>query len=369
MNLKAWIFADVFLSKDRVLENGGGVGSRRLEGGPYGRVNQLPPSSELSGLIGQGPPNRNGPSYCWVSVIHVVTVHWHETKWVEIQLRALELNLKSSWQIYGALNGIDDPALRSRFKYGVDLPGKHPDKLNELAEVVIDKADPDDVLMFLDGDAFPIRPIVPWIEQTLGRYPLAAVRRSENLGDQQPHPCFCVTTVGFWRDLEGDWRPGGTWVNSVGDEVTDVGGNLLHQLRDVQAPWLPLLRTNTNNLHPLWFGVYDHKIYHHGAGFRSRLSRTDLLYLDSKVVHMNIPGPTIGGLRLAARRQPSQILSVRPRHISVLTRAAINTLKGKRKGIKLTRFGRQVERLSDEVFDRIVANPDFYREFDEDALD
>ena len=32
-------------------------------------------------------------------------------------------------------------------------------------------------------------------------------------GDPQPHPCFCVTTVGFWQDIGGDSDEGPQWQN------------------------------------------------------------------------------------------------------------------------------------------------------------
>ena len=65
--------------------------------------------------------------------------------------------------------------------------------------------------MFLDGDAFPIADPMPMIEEGLAQAPLVAVRRAENLDEPQPHPCFCVTTVGTWRSLPGDWSAGPTW--------------------------------------------------------------------------------------------------------------------------------------------------------------
>ena len=66
------------------------------------------------------------------------------------------------------------------------------------------------------------------------------------------------------------------WVNSIGRTTTCPGGNLLYILADLNIEWLPLLRTNTDNPHPLWFAIYDHHVYHHGAGFRPRYSRMDL---------------------------------------------------------------------------------------------
>ncbi len=57
--------------------------------------------------------------------------------------------------------------------------------------------------------------------------------------------------------------------------MTDVGGNLLKILNDGGYQWYPLLRSNTTNLHPLWFGIYADIVYHHGAGFRDPECRID----------------------------------------------------------------------------------------------
>ena len=92
--------------------------------------------------------------------------------------------------------------------------------------------------MFLDGDAFPIADPIGLIEDGLAKAPLVAVRRAENVGDPQPHPCFCVTTVGTWRRLPGDWSGGYTWPGHQGKLVTDVGGNLLRALELAELDWV-----------------------------------------------------------------------------------------------------------------------------------
>jgi hypothetical protein len=122
--------------------------------------------------------------------------------------------------------------------------------------------------MFLDGDAFPIADPMPLIERGLAGAPLTAVRRSENADEPQPHPCFCVTTVGMWRSLPGDWTAGHTWTGPYGKPNSDVGGNLLRRLEATGTPWTPILRTNRVDLDPLYFAVYGGAVYHHGAGFR-----------------------------------------------------------------------------------------------------
>ena len=95
-------------------------------------------------------------------------------------------------------------------KYFQNSELSHPEKLDYLSNRIGEEATPDDILIFLDGDAFPIADISPIIAQ-LSEYPLVAVRRDENFGDQQPHPCFCITTVGFWQSIAGSWASGSEW--------------------------------------------------------------------------------------------------------------------------------------------------------------
>ena len=143
----------------------------------------------------------------------------------------------------------------------------HAAKLNSLAMEICSVASDDDLLIFLDGDAFPIADPMPLINDGLARAPLVAVRRAENANEPQPHPCFTVTTVGTWRTLPGDWTAGYTWTGVRGRPTSDVGGNLLRQLELTGTPWVQVLRSNRRNLDPLYFGIYGDVIYHHGAGF------------------------------------------------------------------------------------------------------
>ncbi len=152
-----------------------------------------------------------------------------------------------------------------------------------------------------------------------------AVRRAENLGDRQPHPCFCVTTVREWRELGGDWSYGYCWRDARGSLMSDVGANLLRKLELTNTPWVELLRSNRRNLDPLFFAVYGEVVYHHGAGFRA--SNFGRVHLQDRPGPLRPPPiPLLRGLvqragwerqrrweqRLRARhrRQSEQVLSV-----------------------------------------------------------
>jgi hypothetical protein len=206
-------------------------------------------------------------------VLHIATVHYGSPAWIEIQTRHLREHIPVPYETWTSLELID-PSYASHFDHVVEHLGRHSDKLNHLAIEIAAVAAPDDLVMFLDGDAFPIADPMPLIRDSLDKAPLVAVRRAENLGDIQPHPCFCVTTVGFWHALPGDWSAGYSWPNLHGRLVSDVGGNLLRQLELTETPWVDVLRSNRVDLDPLFFGIYGDVIYHHGAGFRpTELSR------------------------------------------------------------------------------------------------
>jgi hypothetical protein len=210
-------------------------------------------------------------------MIHILTVHWKDDSWVDIQSEYLERNLASPYLSYAFLNYLPKDHSEKFFYSSTEGIQDHAVKLNLLADMASLNADSDnDILLFIDGDAFPVNEISEFLQQGLSDYPLVAIQRVENNGDMQPHPCFCATTVGFWKEIGGDWKEGYKWLNSKGDSVTDVGGNLLGKLEEASVSWLKILRSNKVNLHPLWFGLYGDMIYHHGAGFRSPVSRQDM---------------------------------------------------------------------------------------------
>ncbi len=208
-------------------------------------------------------------------MIHIATVHWQSDKWIDIQLSQLQRFLSGPIRTYAFLNGISAP-FYSRFDYVSDEPIEdHGIKLNLLADIIAAQANENDIILFLDGDAFPVAPCRSFLDSTLSVYPLTAVVRRENLSDRQPHPCFCATTVKTWKQIKGDWKKGYTWRDKQGNLVSDIGGNLLRQLELHDISWLPLYRSHSLSPHPLWYGIYNGLIYHHGAGFRSPYSRTD----------------------------------------------------------------------------------------------
>ena len=208
-------------------------------------------------------------------MIYIATVHWETDKWIDIQLKFFKRNINQPYRVFAFLSG-DACKHKDKFYFACCEPiTEHAIKLNLLARFISLQANDDDILIFIDGDAFPVKPIDSFVTLTLKQYPLAAIRRTENIGDIQPHPSFCFTTVGFWKSIEGDWKEGYEWETTAGMHRTDVGGNLFKILIDLKIDWLPLERTSQLTNHGLMFGIYADLVYHHGAGFREPLSMYD----------------------------------------------------------------------------------------------
>lgn len=276
-------------------------------------------------------------------MLHIATVHWNNDDWIDIQLSFLRRHITVPYRVYAFLNGVSPDHAR-KFHYSSREPiREHAVKLNLLADVIRSESEDDrDLVLFLDGDAFPIADIMPLVSEKLASHPLVAVQRLENNGDRQPHPCFCVTTVGFWKAIGGDWREGHTWPDRSGKPVTDVGGNLLGILERRQVGWHPLLRSNGTNLHPLWFGIYGGVVYHHGAGFRpDKVSRADLAELERSAKE----GPVLA-------RGAARLLDY------ALRKSPLAALRGQ---TRVRRASERNRRLGDAFMERIRRDPEFYR--------
>jgi hypothetical protein len=137
---------------------------------------------------------------------------------------------------------------------------------------------------------------------------------------------------------------------------------VLDGLETAGVAWHPLTRSNTHDLHPLWFGVYGHYIYHHGAGSRPKWSVLD----DRKVfTDANLASPSLGSLTADVRNDPRSVLRVRPRDLRVIPSATARTVSQIHRRVLL----RAVNRQSDRVFARLQVDPTFYREFDDSFVD
>jgi len=208
--------------------------------------------------------------------VHVATVHHRDGRFVDLQLDALERWMSEPFVTWTILDGVES----DRFTTVIPSPKAttHGPRLDALAHTIFREADDDDVILFLDGDAWPVSDPCPAIREALASTGMVAVRRDEALAGPWPHPSFCATTVENWHQLEASWAP--TLVPDVeARNRKDVGGDVLLALREHGRDFTPLLRVNTHNPHRLFFALYGNTtgpiVYHHGAGFRPMRCLTD----------------------------------------------------------------------------------------------
>lgn len=202
----------------------------------------------------------------------VLTAHHLSGAWVAIQTAKLRRYAPSA-VLVASLEGVD-PGLAAHFDHVVPSVGTHDGKLNLMAAFACRTWAPDDVLVFLDGDAFPVAPIEQWVQDGLAAHDIMAVRRGENAGEARPHPAFAALTVRTWLAVQGDWSSGHVSPGPFGPS-TDVGANMLWRHEQGELTWSRVERSHSLSTHPLFHAVYGDRVYHHGAGFRGAMSVVD----------------------------------------------------------------------------------------------
>jgi hypothetical protein len=206
------------------------------------------------------------------------------SKWLPIQLAYINKYISVPFKLYAHIYP-DNPKHKQfypQFEQILISPVKdHAAKLNQLAEIICRNANADDIIMLLDGDAFPFDFIDYDFLTIVDQYIFGAIQQEECFEEPIPHPSFFISRIDSYNTHKFDWSSGPQWDTPLG-RFTDVGARIWDYAKRNNYSWLPLKRTNIKNIHPLWFGIYGNRIYHHGAGFRSPISKIDRLYPSSR---------------------------------------------------------------------------------------
>lgn len=204
----------------------------------------------------------------------LITAHYRDASWPAIQARYFG-HFGPDRVVVSSVEGIPERALDGISDQVWPLGGSHAGKLNWMARRCLSEARDDDVLVFLDPDAFPVSDVSHLVRRASVHDCIVSVVRSENAGDPQPHPCFTAVAASTWRAHRMDWSDGPLWKDSAENLRTDVGAVMLEIVEEEGLEWIKLHRSNTRDLHPLFFGLYGGLIYHHGAGTRRPVSLAD----------------------------------------------------------------------------------------------
>lgn len=204
--------------------------------------------------------------------------------WLSLQHRFLERTV-GDYDHCVILNRVDPElfgdtlVLRAVPPSGPQLADELTGAMDEFMSYFISRPDYEYYLL-IDSDAFPFVP--GWIETLcalmeakpehgLSERQFASPVRCENL-DRFPHGC-AFFAKGEWfrtRDPERfswEYMPAQNFMGAPSKDITIKDSTSI--LGDAgEQVWLPLMRTNTVNLHPILGAVYGHAFYHHGAGSR-----------------------------------------------------------------------------------------------------
>ena len=265
-------------------------------------------------------------------MIYVATVHFQSPKWIDVQQAYLRRHISQPFKTFAVLEGISRQH-HDAFDCVIASKGTHEGHLNLLAAEIGAVADPADILVFLMATPFlsPIpgrRSQAPCVTHKCSPYggtkitaignPILASAPSKSKSGSGSTATGAPATNG--RTIRGGRRA--TSAATFGNCRTE------------QFRLDPLLRTNKRNDHPLWFAVYGDIIYHHGAGFRRPFSRVDEQMRPEGVRGGRIPLWHDIAIKLTARRRR----------------------------IWTEKVMRSNEELSEQWFERLKNDPDFYRE-------
>lgn len=203
-------------------------------------------------------------------MINIITLHHTSSKFIDIQNTHIDKYTPEEYRVFAGIYQCQNN-YKTKFYYEdnlINVSRDHHVRMNYMANHVLKGAKDDELLIFMDGDAFPIKKWVPYVYKLLETNKIVAVQRNE-IGDTFPHPIFLCTTVGFWRNNKLSWD-----FSYKGKRFVTSGPALEMFLNENNIAWKPINKTNNINIHPIFFAVYDF-IYHHGASFREPITTLD----------------------------------------------------------------------------------------------
>jgi hypothetical protein len=176
-------------------------------------------------------------------------------KWIELQLRFLRETLDDFVHVV-VCNDVDPSLFKESTVIYYGAGKSHSTGLNKIIDYA--REHHYSHCLLLDSDCFPFK--LGWLEEikaTMSELDVAAIIRVENL-DMFAHPSAFYMNDKALSYIKFEIKQG-----------KSIIGNQFHDVQANTKKFLPLMRTNTINIHPIYCGVYGGIFYHHGAGSRS----------------------------------------------------------------------------------------------------
>lgn len=208
-------------------------------------------------------------------MLHIITIHYKD-KWVDIQRNMLKEFVTEPYKVYTRL-GENYKKHKNKFDGALDGSGHLSESIGLILDnFVIDNLKEGDKVLTLDSDAFPIAPISKFLNEKLKDYPIVSCQEPMwewDMSYKIPHPMFMVFKAEhiLHNNLSHYLR------NIIKDKNNNWWGGVLGWMSENNYNYYPMVRSNKVNMHDLYFGIYEDLIYHHGAGSRRMIARTDRL--------------------------------------------------------------------------------------------
>ena len=181
------------------------------------------------------------------------------------------------------------------------------------------ESDPDDMLVFIDGDALPVRPIAAWMTDALTSYPLVAVRRTRTSATSNPTPVSLSPRAAL-GESEGVGRRGAPgpmprdrrspmWVGTCCASSTNAASRGCRSCGPIPTTCIrrgsPSTATTSTTTAPASDEAVSCRGLLQPTGQRAKPTSTSL-----------------EGYMIKAIRQPALLAQLRPRHLAGLPLAA-----------------------------------------------
>tara|TARA_R100000152_G_scaffold20736_1_gene15694 strand:- start:11957 stop:12787 length:831 start_codon:yes stop_codon:yes gene_type:complete len=215
--------------------------------------------------------------------MHIITNIFGRDDWLEVQAQHLQKytdaraytvhcfldkNLNKSDE---DISNLDKYYPNYRFYRAID--GEHYDQVNKAVETISSQLTDDDIIVFLDCDAFPCDK--NWqnaVKENLATHDITAVVMRENYHHSHdyheiPHLCFFATTKKTWQLNNLAWTIH-SHPHLSHHPYQNPQRGMLDRINAANLTLKELNRTNEFDAHRVCFGIYGDIVYHHACGIR-----------------------------------------------------------------------------------------------------
>ena len=201
-------------------------------------------------------------------MIHIFSIHFKDDKWADIQLNSIKKYIKVPYKTYAVYSHMSEEIYnkrRSQYDYFLNKEiGKHTYKKGKyhqtdghrhMLPLIKENTQPGDIILRLDSDAFFIKDINEDFINLVNNKKFIAIHEPQHEWDtdyKTPHPSFWAFPADF---LNTDLNEAMSTL--IEDGHSNWWGGVTEWLQRNNIKWHSLKRSNSINLHPLYYAIYE----------------------------------------------------------------------------------------------------------------